>query len=200
MPSCEPHPYPLIFCDIENMLGTGGITSDEVREAAKFLKSLFPHPKTHWIVGASSSLAAQALFCGWPKPLRVVYRPGADGADRALLEAMSESKPSRFSGVVLCSGDGIFTEQVRRFAADGTKVTLVTARGKASKALTQAVHRKMLIHASGQRSPGRMGNASTDVRAQRTDEAARSARRPARVDGRLVFNGLPPPIQLPPRR
>ena len=181
MPSAPVHPYPLVFCDLENLIGSGLLDDSEVAAAAAFLKGLFPHPRTHWIVGVSSNAAARSVLFNWPQPRRLVGRHRRGGADESLLGAMSESVPERFSGVVLCSGDGIFADQVLAFAERGIKVTLITGRGRPAGPLLQAAHRRMRIHAGPPKS-------ETERRAAEINEA--------RAAGRVAFDGLPPP---PPR-
>ena len=177
MPSPLVHPYPLIFCDLENIIGSGALEGSDVTAAAAFLKDLFPHPRTHWIVGVSSRHAAQAALFNWPEPKRLVIGRGHNGADHRLIEAMREAAVERFAEVVLCSGDGIFAEQLTRFAERGVRITLVTGRGGTASKLQQAAHRRMRIHVGPPQSAVRQMEA-------------------ARAEGRVVVDRLPPP---PPR-
>ncbi|MGF0117435.1 NYN domain-containing protein [Promicromonospora sp. Marseille-Q5078] len=134
----------LHLVDVENVCGTGCLSAERVREVRELLA---PHRHTrgahHWIVGASSSSSALAL-AGWENARRVM-RHGKDGADLALLAVLDEDVTSRYSHVVVYSGDGTFADALARLAAHGIDTTVVARPEQLSTRLRLAAHHVVLL-------------------------------------------------------
>ncbi|MCF4123347.1 hypothetical protein L1785_20475 [Antribacter sp. KLBMP9083] len=125
--------------DVENLLGTGALTSDAVRYARQVVTRVVPFAETDaTVVGVSSSQAMLALST-WHPALRVAHL-GHDGADLALLDALSDDRVARFSAVTICSGDGIFADRIAAIAAQGIRTTVVAPSGCLSHRLRLAAH------------------------------------------------------------
>ncbi|WP_253919940.1 NYN domain-containing protein [Dietzia psychralcaliphila] len=70
---------------------------------------------------------------------RIVVGSGADGADHALLDVLSdENIAGRFDEVILVSGDGIFTDAVAALGSHDVKVTVVAHQSQLAKRLQMA--------------------------------------------------------------
>ncbi|MFI2294475.1 NYN domain-containing protein [Isoptericola sp. NPDC019571] len=134
----------LHLVDIENVCGTGVLTSELVWGARALLHaSEFASNVHHWVVGASSSSSALALI-GWQDARRVVQH-GKDGADLALLSVLDEQVTSRFSHVVVYSGDGIFADPLARIAAGGVDTTVVARPEQLSARLRLSARHVVLL-------------------------------------------------------
>jgi hypothetical protein len=97
-------------------------------------------PGDHAIIGANPALAFDASD-GWPGSL-VAIRPGADGADLAILNAAQDARwiAERFDRVVIGSGDAIFTDLASRAAACGVSVVVVACESALSGHLAAVAH------------------------------------------------------------
>lgn len=109
--------------DIENELGKGNPTAAEIALFRDFYLSMNNVPgDAQIIIGASSDATLLEVAIGWPG-VRRVFRPGKDGADKALLEvALDENLDLRFGKVVIGSGDHAFTEAVDALQFAGVTV------------------------------------------------------------------------------
>jgi len=89
----------------------------------------------HAIIGANPQLGLAAKTA-WPGA-RLVVRGGPDGADIALLEAVSDVDfiAARYDQIVVGSGDGVFEVVVREFRNRGLAVGVVSLRQGLSYAL-----------------------------------------------------------------
>jgi hypothetical protein len=75
---------------------------------------------------------------GWPHA-RYRVRSGPDGADLELLDVLlNEDVATRFSHVVIGSGDGMFGEVAAALRDGGVRVTVVSRRGSLSPGLARA--------------------------------------------------------------
>jgi hypothetical protein len=133
----------LHLVDVENICGTGRLDSELVRTVRGLVA---PESQLsgqhHWVVAASSSTSALAL-AEWPQARRVV-RYGADGADLALLEVLDD-EATRYSRVVVYSGDGIFSEPLACLAAAGLETTVVARPERLSARLRLSAHHVVLL-------------------------------------------------------
>ena len=78
----------------------------------------------------------------WLGSAQRLLRSGANGADEALLEALSAREiTSRFSEVVIGSGDHIFTDVGAWLSRKGLKVTVVSRRGSLARSLKMVAGR-----------------------------------------------------------
>lgn len=133
------HPRRVIaFIDIENLTGAPTFTDDDctnVRDAiTNYLDGIAPDTQ---VVAACSHYAARGVFT-W-SAARKVFRSGSDGADLALLDEMDlEFLPTRFTDVVIASGDGIFAERAAALASRGVRVHVISRRAALSRKLELA--------------------------------------------------------------
>lgn len=136
----EPAGRRLYLVDIENMVGNrdGRVSRDEVDRMRQAVMAHMPVGEGDQVVigtGHSDNLLNASVW----RHVRHVFRRGHNGADLALLDvADREDIAARFSGVVLCSGDGIFADAMRRLRAQGCQVSILTGIGLISSALYHA--------------------------------------------------------------
>ena len=122
------HGRQLHILDVENGVGMGAITQDDVAE----LKSLYwdcvqPRGDAQFIGATSSSSGLVAAALGWGTGPRWLHEDGPDGADQCLVEELAHPKTAeRYTHVVILSGDHAFAEVVRALVASGVFVTVVS--------------------------------------------------------------------------
>ncbi|HAM21428.1 MAG TPA: hypothetical protein DCQ04_03995 [Actinobacteria bacterium] len=127
--------------DIENLCGTPRPSRRLVQEVRDRYINFVPLGTHDHVVLACNHGACLDVGLGWPGP-RLLVRSGHDGADQALLDVLAdEGIEVRFTGVVIASGDGIFTEAAARLAQAGLEVLVVSRIAALSKRLTLAAHR-----------------------------------------------------------
>lgn len=114
----------LVVVDIENVVG-GAVHEAEAVAWAKAQVEAFVEPSAgdHVVIG-TSHVGLLVTGCTWTG-VRYVVGSGPDGADLALMEVLDENVADRFGGVVVVSGDGIFTEQVAALAHIGVQVMVL---------------------------------------------------------------------------
>ena len=128
----------LHLVDIENLAGEALPTLSQVRQAQGRYASCLTFGAMDQVEVASSRLALLNAALGWPHAHYRV-RSGPDGADLALLDVVQhENVASRFTHVVIGSGDHLFTEAAAHLAAQGVWVTVVSRRGSLSRQLALA--------------------------------------------------------------
>ena len=94
---------------------------------------------------ACSHRAAPVVVFAFPNALRRL-QSGPNGADLALLREMGEHRVMRrFEKITLCSGDGIFTDEVARLGRAGVEVTVVAREGSLASRLRLAATRVVTI-------------------------------------------------------
>jgi len=103
-------------------------------------------PHTRMVLGTgcngSHVLVVQST---WSGPARFVRRPGPDGADFALIEAIDEEiSTGRIGRVFIGSGDGRFADPVRALVREGVPVTVVSRPGALSYDLRRAARGNVL--------------------------------------------------------
>ena len=124
----------LHLVDIENLAGEALPSLSQVRQAQGRYTSCLTFGAMDQVEVASSRLALLNAALGWPHAHYRV-RSGPDGADLALLDVVQhENVASRFTHVVIGSGDHLFTEAAAHLAAQGVWVTVVSRRGSLSRA------------------------------------------------------------------
>lgn len=124
----------MIVVDIENVNGGAVLSVDQASWARKLIEgSIAPQHDDQVVVG-SARIDCLNSGLAWPEA-RLVVRDGADGADLALLEVLDENLATRFSEVVIVSGDHIFAESIFKLKAAGIRVTVVGHRGRLATAL-----------------------------------------------------------------
>lgn len=124
--------------DIENLIGSSNPTEQQVIECR--------HAYKGWLVDgdlvflACSHRASVAVTFGWPNA-KHCRRSGADGADLALINTLrNDPAVRRCGGVVIASGDGIFTNAVEWLKGQGLFVTVVSRRESLSRQLSCAAN------------------------------------------------------------
>ena len=91
----------------------------------------------HVVMAANHNALLNAAL-GWPH-VRYRVRSGPDGADLELLDVLlNEDVATRFSHVVIGSGDGAFGGAARALRDLGVRVTVVSRRGSLSLHLARA--------------------------------------------------------------
>jgi hypothetical protein len=86
---------------------------------------------------AASHLALLNAGLGWPHA-RYRVRSGRDGADLELIDVLEhENVATRFSHVVIGSGDGRFGVAAASLADRGVRITVVSRRGSLSPGLAR---------------------------------------------------------------
>jgi hypothetical protein len=124
-------PFPartLHLVDIENLAGTGLPAEWEVAAIRQaYARRVGVTEMDQIIIGCNHKALPSAWF-GWPGA-RYLVRSGPDGADIELLAVIStEDVATRFTHVVIGSGDGAFTEAAAALGVVGLKVTVVSRR------------------------------------------------------------------------
>lgn len=124
--------------DIENLIGSSNPTEQQVIECRHAYKSWLVEGDLVFL--ACSHRASAAVAFGWPNA-KHCRRSGADGADLALINALrNDPAVRRCSGVVIASGDGIFTNAVEWLKSQGLFVTVVSRRESLSRQLSRAAN------------------------------------------------------------
>ena len=128
----------LVLIDVENLAGQPCPTHLDVTSVESMVAELIPDLDKALRVVACSHRAAKTVAFAFPEALRR-WRSGADGADLALLDEMSDLRiMRRFDQVTLFSGDGIFADSVAALAAAGIETTVVSWGSQISARLKMA--------------------------------------------------------------
>lgn len=136
--SCRFPARKLHLVDIENLAGSPIPTLVEVVDVQLRYARQAALASADHVVMASSHLALLNAALGWPHA-RYRVRSGPNGADLELLDViMHEDVASRFTHVVIGSGDGAFGHAARSLADRGIAVTVVSRRRSLSPALARA--------------------------------------------------------------
>ncbi|GAB7193458.1 hypothetical protein NUM3379_41680 [Kineococcus sp. NUM-3379] len=126
--------------DVENLLGGPFFTRADVEALrGRWLREVAGDRDVLVTLATSSAAGLLAAGTAWPGA-RLVWLPGRDGADRALLEVLEEDVAARFERVVVGSGDGAFTASAARLAEAGCEVAVVGPRGGVAGSLRLAAH------------------------------------------------------------
>lgn len=135
----------LHLVDIENLAGASAPSLGQVREVQGLYTDCLPVGAMDQVVIASSHLTLLNAALGWPGA-RYRVRSGPDGADLELLDVLLyENVASRFSEVVIGSGDGVFASVAAILAASGVWVTVASRRGHLSRRLELAAREVFFI-------------------------------------------------------
>ena len=116
----------LHLVDVENLMGgpTGGLLPLE--DALAQYRSVAPVTSGDHIVIAANPALAWKAGMAWPTA-RLLAASGPDGADRALLAEVADTRviAERFDRVIVGSGDGIFATDAESLRALGIAVGVV---------------------------------------------------------------------------
>jgi hypothetical protein len=135
----------VVLVDLENLCGgSDNVRLSAERVQAELLEALPAHDCRQVVVayGEHVRRTCPDLPFAW-SGARVLFGRGVDGADQRLLEVLAE--PARSSHVVLCSGDGIFTDAIARLQEAGSEVTVLARPGSIARRLQLAVQRVLTL-------------------------------------------------------
>ena len=128
----------LVLIDIENLTGTPSPTHGDLSFAELKLREVISDFDGAQCVVACSHRAAKTVAFSFPGAGRR-WRSGPDGADRALLDEMSDLRiMKRFDRLTLVSGDSIFTEAVAALGAAGIETIVVSREHSLARRLRMA--------------------------------------------------------------
>ena len=135
----------LVILDIENMAGSPNPTPAELVQIHDQLADVIDGYDDLPCIVACSHRAAPIVMFAFPKALRRL-QSGPNGADMALLREMCEHRVmNRYAKVTLCSGDGIFTDEVAHLGWAGVEVTVVAHEGSLANRLRLAAARVVTL-------------------------------------------------------
>jgi hypothetical protein len=128
----------LHLVDIENLAGASLPSLGQVTEVQGTYLALLHFGSDDQVVMASSHKGLLNVALGWPHA-RYRVRSGPDGADIELLDVLlHEDVATRFTHVVIGSGDGVFGEAAANLSDRGVWVTVVSRRNSLSPWLARA--------------------------------------------------------------
>lgn len=143
----------LVVLDIENIAQTPSPSPAELEQVHDRLVEVIDGYEEAPCIVACSHRAAAAVMFSFPRALRRL-RSGFNGADLALLEEMAEHRVmDRYAKLTLCSGDGIFTEEVARLGRAGVDVTVVANEGTLATRLRLAAAHVITLQSSTKLEP-----------------------------------------------
>jgi NYN domain len=123
--------------DIENLAGAPVPSLALVSEVQLKYLACLRFGADDQVVLAASHLALLNAGLGWPHA-RYRVRSGKDGADLELLDVLEhENVATRFSHVVIGSGDGRFGRAAASLTDHGVRITVVSRRGSLSAGLAK---------------------------------------------------------------
>ena len=134
--------------DLDNLLGgsRASITSTSLRALlVAYDRSISIRDRDHVVVAACAAVAARTFFdlpIGW----RFLVGRGLDGADLALVNAIPvKFIASRYTDVVIGSGDGIFSNFAADLTSCGLSVTVVARARSLSQRLRSVADKLILL-------------------------------------------------------
>jgi hypothetical protein len=137
----------LHLVDIENLIGCARPTTAEAVACRSAYHDCAGVRPGDLVVVACNHGAAGTVGLSW-RGARLLLRSGADGADLALLDVITnEAVEERFEAIVVASGDGRFAEAVARLGGRGLDVTVISDRRALSRQLRLAARRVVLFDA-----------------------------------------------------
>ena len=128
----------LFVIDIENAVGNGKLTPESVAAEVRRIQEFYSFDDNDMAVLGVSHSANVFPAAEWAGA-RIVLGKGENGADIALKKVLNEERlDERFQELILVSGDGIFTDDVEKLRAAGTKVTVDSRKRSLSRLLEVA--------------------------------------------------------------
>jgi hypothetical protein len=123
--------------DIENLAGAAIPTLIQVNKVQDWYLTRLGFGAADQAVLASSHLGLINTALGWPHA-RYKIRSGRHGADLELLDVLEhEDVASRFTHVVIGSGDGMFGRAAKSLRDRGVRVTVVSRPGSLAMGLAR---------------------------------------------------------------
>jgi len=125
------------FVDLENLVGTGLYTKEQVELVCDLYASRATLNSSDLFLISSGTQNKEATYSGWNLGNAIFqFRKGKDGADQALVRFFeSIENPTRYQNMFIASGDHSLEVIARRAQGEGLTVTIVTGRGGVSRAL-----------------------------------------------------------------
>jgi hypothetical protein len=122
------------FVDIENLLGTGQITSGEVQMVSREYQAQTQARESDLVFIAAGPRNRMATLSGWNWGHTFYqFQKGKDGADVALVNLFNSIQTlDGFHEIYIASGDHSLEPIANRARVCGSKVTIVTGKGKIS--------------------------------------------------------------------
>ncbi|HEX3962361.1 MAG TPA: NYN domain-containing protein [Trebonia sp.] len=137
----------LHLVDIENLAGAAVPTLTQVMDVQDRYARRMALGVDDQVIMASNHLALVNAAVGWPHA-RYRVRSGPNGADLELLDVIEyENVATRFTHVVIGSGDGMFGRAAEGLGAGGVRVTVVSLRRSLSAALARAARHVVYLDA-----------------------------------------------------
>lgn len=131
----------LVLVDIENAIGAGRISPGQTSSIRPKIMQAICCTDLDQVVVGISHINFLEVMTEWPR-VRVVVQSGPDGADKALLSVLDESVAERFSGLVVVSGDHIFSSAV---ASIDLRTEVVSSRSSLANSLRLAADRVVYL-------------------------------------------------------
>lgn len=127
-------PVNLHIVDVENLAGTGILTTPKVKEISELYSACTNADVGDLFILAAGPQNKKALFDGWLTGHPIFqFRKGKDGADRALVSLFGQIEhPENFRHVYLASGDAGLLPIAEKSAQVGIQITVVTGTGARS--------------------------------------------------------------------
>lgn len=124
--------------DIENLAGAAIPSLGQVTEVQGWYGTRLGLGADDLVVMAASHLGLLNMALGWPHA-RYRVRSGPDGADLELLDVLlHEDVATRFTHIVIGSGDGVFGQVAASLSARGIWVTVVSRKDSLAPGLARA--------------------------------------------------------------
>jgi hypothetical protein len=128
----------LLLVDIENLAGAAIPSRLQVMDVQHRYARRMAVGGDDQVIMASNHLALVNAALGWPHA-RYRVRSGPNGADLELLDVIKyENVATRFTHVVIGSGDGMFGDAAAGLSAGGVRVTVVSLQRSLSPSLARA--------------------------------------------------------------
>ena len=117
----------LCLVDLENMACGAKLGKAKVARLQRQISVTVGLDDRDQVVIATGEQDALAAWYGWKGSAQRLMRPGRDGADLALLEAIRDHRKiaKRYQRVVIASGDHIFAPAVAALKALGLEIIVV---------------------------------------------------------------------------
>jgi hypothetical protein len=172
----------LHLVDIENLAGTAIPSRRQVMDVQNRYARRMVLGVDDQVIMASNHLALVNAALGWPHA-RYRVRSGPDGADLELLDVIEyENVATRFTHVVIGSGDGVFGHAVEGLTAGGVWVTVVSRLGSLSPGLARAARNVIYLDAPPDRPQCRLPRVPASPMTSPAPEAPLAAAVPPRPD------------------
>lgn len=127
----------IVLIDVENFNGGPVKTTTQAQWCRKMIDNWIKPEEGDIVVLAADVNTVTNVHAGWPAH-RILPGYGHNGADLKLLEVMDEDLATRFSEMVLVSGDRIFAEKVSWLAGQGLPTTVFAHQTGLAKRLAFA--------------------------------------------------------------